>query len=304
MKKAFTLVELLVVIGILGILIGVLVASMSGGTDSALAARCLTNMKNLATACQTFGMATGRYPRAGSYEQMGFDESQGIQNVKRSYYEVRGWVSWDSRDAYGKADKKGPQSHKASPGWFTSTYNQEYETREYALTNGALWKYVSGTREVFVCPLHRKKYQGRRDPVWSYVMNSYFGWDKSKGVRPMDSGYNGIEYGTLAHADKRLLFAEIPFTDVIDTPDEGEGPGTRNDCTLQYEAKDGGEYIGFNHGKGKRDRYAHVVFADGHTEKIICPRQGISVSDAKELTELLCQGKDVAFNGTRYEELK
>ena len=60
MKKGFSLVELLVVIGIIGILAGVLMGVFSGGSDSARAARCLSNMKNLANACQTYGMKTAR----------------------------------------------------------------------------------------------------------------------------------------------------------------------------------------------------------------------------------------------------
>ena len=68
MKKGFTLVELLVVIGILGILSAVLIGSFAGGTESARAVKCLTNMRNLATACQTYGMSYGFYPLAGSIE--------------------------------------------------------------------------------------------------------------------------------------------------------------------------------------------------------------------------------------------
>ena len=44
MKKAFSLVELLVVVAIIAILAGVLVSSFSGGTESARAARCLSNL--------------------------------------------------------------------------------------------------------------------------------------------------------------------------------------------------------------------------------------------------------------------
>ena len=57
MKKAFTLIELLVVIGILAILIGVLISTIANGTEVARAARCLTNMKNLANACNSYAMA-------------------------------------------------------------------------------------------------------------------------------------------------------------------------------------------------------------------------------------------------------
>ena len=39
MKKGFSLVELLVVIAIIGVLAGVLVASLSGGSETAVAAR-------------------------------------------------------------------------------------------------------------------------------------------------------------------------------------------------------------------------------------------------------------------------
>ena len=68
MKKAFTLIELIVVVGILVVLVGTLVAALSGGTDAARAARCLTNLKNLATACNSYAMAHQVYPLAGSVE--------------------------------------------------------------------------------------------------------------------------------------------------------------------------------------------------------------------------------------------
>ena len=47
-RGGFTIIELLVVIGIIGVLAGVLLASFSGGTESARAAKCLSNMRNLA----------------------------------------------------------------------------------------------------------------------------------------------------------------------------------------------------------------------------------------------------------------
>ena len=300
MKKAFTLVELIVVVGIICILAAILIASFGGGTESARNALCLTNMRNLAAACQTYGMAHGYYPAAGSFEKIGTDESDGIRNIKLKYSEWRGWLSWNSQNAYASA----PRSHVASYDWFTSCYNQDMKVREYALTNGALWKYVSANRNIFVCPCHKRMCDASRQPLWSYVMNSYFCWDMTKGSRAMDEGYCGIGYGKLSRADRRLLFAEIPFTNWISDPPKDASSGTATDCTLQYAAADGGEYIGFNHKGGKKLKFAHVVFADGHVDKIVLPESGLDVSKARNLTEWLCNGRDISYDGTNYKELQ
>ncbi len=299
MKKAFTLVELLVVIGILGVLVTVMVVAMSGGTQSALNVKCETNMRNLAAACQTYGMARGHYPLAGSVEKMSIDTGDGVRNIKTRYSELPGWLSWNSQGAY----RSRPTSHIASAGWFTSAYDEEDETRRYCLTNGALWKYVSSNTEIYRCPHHVNKFR-RNPPAWSYVMNSYFGWDNSEGQRAKDETYWGVEYGRLKRADRRLLFAELPFMGVEREANTSAGAGKENDCTLQYREDQGGEVIGFNHSSGKRDKFAMVVFADAHTERISWPRTGLDENNLRELTEFLCDGKDVALKGGRYEELK
>lgn len=305
MKKAFTLIELIVVVGILAVLIGTLVAALSGGTDAARAARCLTNLKNLATACNSYAMANAHYPLAGSAEIKKPDldslDSSGVQFI---FTEYRGWISWDSRGAYG--DKT--TSHVASGGWFTSAYNQEFDARQHALTNGALWRYVSENSEVFVCPAHRKSMR-KLNPLWSYVMNERFGYDSSQGSQALLYDPR-IRYDSLPRADRVLMFAELQFApnDKVDI-DVDPGAGIKNDCTLQYNHN---EVIGFNHPNGKRGLFAHVVFADGHTEKLMIPASpagaGWSVGpgrgELEDLTEWLCKGKDVSFNGSKYENLE
>lgn len=299
MKKGFTLIELLVVIGILGILMAVTAAVMSGGTQSALNVKCETNMRNLAAACQTYAMSTGFYPLAGSVEKMYIDTSRGVRNIQHLYTERPGWLSWYSNGSY----KDNTTSHIANMGWWTSAYEQDNDTREYCYTNGALWKYVSSNREIFRCPLHVNKFKNE-PPAWSYVMNSYFGWDNSQGERAKDSAYLGQEYGRLKRADRRLLFAEIPFMGYERDANTTQSAGKENDCTLQYRDSDGGEVIGFNHKSGKRDKFALVAFADAHTERIQWPRQGLQQNNLRDLTKWLCEGKDVTFDGKRFEEAR
>ena len=305
MKKAFTLIELIVVVGILAILIGTLVAALSGGTEAARATRCLTNLKNLANACNSYAMAHQVYPLAGSVETRSIVRDGNFSGeVKLSFSEAPGWISWDSRGAYeGK-----PTSHVASGDWFTSAYNTDFEARQYALTNGTLWKYVSENSDVFVCPEHKKRMRLLK-PVWSYVMNERFGYDSSEGARPMLYSPH-IGFGRLSRPDRVLLFAELQFlsNDKADV-DTDESSGIKNDCTLQYSQN---EIIGFNHPNGKRGLFAHIVFADGHTEKLVIPASpagaGWSValdkSELENLTEWLCKGKDVSLNGAHYDELK
>lgn len=311
MKKAFTLVELLVVIGIIGVLAGVLLSTFSGGTESARSARCLSNMKNLANACQVYGMREGRYPNAGSVELMSIDESKGRNRAQTLYTERTGWLSWDSRNGYPS------NSHRSNSA--IGMYCTDDEESTYALTNGCLWKYVSRNRQTYVCPSHAKKMGKRTPPVWSYVMNGYFGWDTSKGSASYSiSGGGHTEYGRLDRADRRLLFAEVPFMGYSSWQPEGTGGTEDTDGILQYAKGDltgseapqapGNETIGCNHINGK-NLFAHVAYADGHVEKLRIPFSGSikrpSVDDGqlRSLTTWLCAGKDVSFDGKRYQKI-
>ena len=66
-KQGFTLLELLIVIGIIAVLGGVMLAQFSGSTDSALAATCMNNMRTLCNAVMADGSRESRYPSAGPY---------------------------------------------------------------------------------------------------------------------------------------------------------------------------------------------------------------------------------------------
>lgn len=322
MKKAFSLVELIVVIAIIGILAGVLMATFSGSSDSARTAKCLSNMRNLAAACQTFGSTSQRYPLAGSVEYSWIDESAGFKNVKRRYNEFPGWISWHSQGIYNNGGSR-PTSHQSSSSWMTSMYCENDREAIYALTNGTLWKYVSGNRDTYVCPMHAKTMHLNRAPIWSYLMNANFGWDHSEGSRAV--GDIRLKYGDLKRADKILLFSEVPFSNIGPWQPSDGGSGTDCDCVLQYDSSVEGsnglkgkstakgsstETIGVNHRSGKQ-LIAPVVFADGHTEKIVIPFTGniksnpkVDGSMLKDLTAWLCIGQDVAFDGKQYKKVE
>ena len=308
MKRAFTLVELLVVIGILGILIGVLLATFSGATESARAAQCLTNMRSLAQAANSYAAESHYYPLAGSREGIDIDEKDG----KTWYVSQPGWISWLSAGNYTQTDDANKASGHRSNKQPTFFGNGNEKDMTFALTNGTVWASSGRDRSIYVCPAHnlyRKNHQ-RSAPYWSYVMNARFGWDTSKGSKATgtSSSHGAVYYNTLKRADKTLMFAELPTIDPVSGEDVGEDKdGTASDCVLQYKkvqsrsgaegtdssAEGEAESIGFVHKVGKRGRCAHVVFADGHTEKLVWKDGDL---DPKTLTAYLCRGWDVTFD--------
>ena len=309
-SPAFTLVELLVVIAIIGILAGVLLSTFSGGSESARAARCLSNLKNLANACQTYGMRSSRYPNAGSIEYMKVNESEGRRKMRMQYLERPGWISWNSRGGYPS------DSHRSNAS--IGLYSSNEDEALFALTNGCLWTYVSRNRQTYVCPSHAKKKGKVTPPHWSYLMNGFFCWDASKGSRSYAEDGNLVWYGSLSRADRRLLFSEIPFMGYGAWQPEGSAGTEETDAILQYPAADltggdlpkapGNETIGANHIQGK-NLFAHVAFADGHVEKLRIPYTGsiknpqVDEGQLTSLTAWLCAGKDVSFDGKRYQKM-
>ena len=312
MKKAFTLIELLVVISIIGILSGVMIASFSGGTESARAAKCLNNMRNLAQGALTYGASSPHknMPLAGSRAAVGFNEN-GTQ-----YEEQKGWISWLSINDEYHARTRGSKPTSFISVENASAYTTDEKKGLFAVTNGTLWRAVNFNHESYLCPAHQKAVQKKGGKVWwSYVMNAYFGYDWSKGSKaPVTVGDVGKSMSDVnVRPDKRLLFAELPIYGTGARFDEGGSAntatypasgGTECDCVLQYKAYEfqrkwsgTAESIAFNH-KSNKKFVAHVVFADGHAEKLQKPRSG-GITD-EQLTALLCSGKDIGYDGKVY----
>jgi prepilin-type processing-associated H-X9-DG protein/prepilin-type N-terminal cleavage/methylation domain-containing protein len=64
-RRAFTLVELLVVIGVVALLVGVLLPALSRARDAARTASCLSNLRQLAQAAQHYVVTNrGQFPVA------------------------------------------------------------------------------------------------------------------------------------------------------------------------------------------------------------------------------------------------
>ncbi len=65
MRRAFTLVEILIVVVILGILAAIVVPQFSNASEEARQGAFLTNLKYFAEQCEMFAIRTGQYPSDG-----------------------------------------------------------------------------------------------------------------------------------------------------------------------------------------------------------------------------------------------
>jgi len=309
-QKGFSLIELLIVIGIIAVLGGVMLTQFSSSTESALATNCLNNMRSLCNAVLAQASKDGYYPSAGPFKYLDLDSSSEHYNEERWY---QGWIGYDTGNqpvsCYHEASDDGKLQHTA-------------------ITNGTIWRAMGGARSAYLCPSHTKhcKRGNRPAPSWSYAMNSFFGWDSSAvkaaagetgGRKAYGSGSFSFKYSSAPtsrprSADRVLLFAEIPFVDNgIQQPDYSTGAEPANDAILQYQNDQGGverynkpsdgapEAIGFNHKSGQ-DYSAHVAFADGHCAKLVLPRSG-NLDNITALTTWLCTGQDYTFSGSQYE---
>lgn len=274
MKKAFTLIELLIVIGILGILMGVILSQFGGATESSRAAVCQSHMRNLAQACQTYAMANNYYPRAGTQEFVDYDSEK-----DQMVYGIR--VGWIAR--LGDKNNIGRVDTGRKSGTYQSGMTMSEDQIVEVITNGCLYATLGKDRASYTCP-HEK------GAGWSYAMNCDFGFTPPGESEATGSKNPGsLYYGSIGRADRKLLFAEI---------DRANASDAANDPILDYDS----EHIGFNHKNGKLT-VAHIVYADCHTARLACPKDA-SNSKLRELTEWLCQGYDVTYVGGQYEKVE
>ncbi|OHB45320.1 MAG: hypothetical protein A2Y13_10900 [Planctomycetes bacterium GWC2_45_44] len=229
-KKAFTLVELLVVISIIAILMAVLMPALGKARQQSKAVVCISNLRQMVIAANAYILANeGYYPLAGFTE----NRAGGIYNSYGwDYLQVRQW---------GVLRECEP---------------------------GLLWQ-KNGTLKIQQCPTFKGGANSQGDPYTGYNYNaSYVGGVMSREVSGRTSGVNSSKADQIRRAFGCALFGDGEYgtswsanngaNKYMRSPFIGKLENMADHGGLRYAGTQGYRHLGST----------NVGWADGHASKV------------------------------------
>lgn len=161
-RRAFTLIEMLVVIAIIAILMAILTPAISKVREYGRAARCASNLRQLQIATLNYSTDNGCLPLALSFW------AQEVDGSGSTYWKhYAGWVGFYQ---YPDGDVK---VQAGNPG---GSYDWRGNPGIGTITNGCLWGYVK-EKNVYLCPTFQlRTVCGVNDAMRSYSMNTNVSW--------------------------------------------------------------------------------------------------------------------------------
>lgn len=232
----FTLVELLVVLGIIAVLAAILGPRIGRAMDNAKAQKCRNNLKQLHAAVLSYAADHGgNLPAAQTFEAKDTKNNEYYTDNEDGTFRNRGWVAWVPKDR--KAEKLQSTYYKDTSSSSKRNNRKESHAAEFhddlgvgpdakfAVENGALFDYV-GDMASYVCPLVRAEVapalefapdselaqtENGANIYRTYAMNPYFRCSQRPAYERLLSkvGVSDSYGGHVPEASKLLLFTEV-----------------------------------------------------------------------------------------------
>jgi prepilin-type N-terminal cleavage/methylation domain-containing protein/prepilin-type processing-associated H-X9-DG protein len=247
--RGFTLVELLVVIGIIAVLVGILLPALNRAREQANTTQCLSNLRQIGTAITNYASDTGGWLVPGRYDATTYPGNPGAAELEN---------------------------------WATILVNGKYlPTPPQVISVNTAWQDSSFGTSVFRCPTgmnNRGDISGMPTPKTPIdPMGSVFTrlLSASSGVR-VDTWYGINGWTATPTSSEANAFARWPFTDM---PVQGSGlqqklhrlTDFKNNAELvlvfdgYYWAQQDAENVNCRHNNWSQ---CNLLMADGHAQTI------------------------------------
>jgi len=234
-RRGFTLVELLVVIGIIAVLISILLPVLNKARQQAYQVKCQSNMKQLMYATTMYVSAwKGQVP----FANWGPPEQGGIYRF--------GWLY-----ATLKKDRTGFQPGRGGGNW------NPHPPVDGVMT-GELWPYIKAMG-IYHCPITDQSLWVNTNWLTDYLMNGAMLCFGESGFLNPNGNYLGIKVPGLKISQFRRPSESVIYFEALEQKYEGESHtgAVWNDGSSRPDE----EVMSDRHYKG-----ANVAFLDGHVE--------------------------------------
>lgn len=264
-RSAFTVIELLVVISIIGLLFAILIPSLRGARNRAKDLECLTNLRLLGQGWQLYA-ADNRSLAVPARLPPLFD---GGEDNERNYYEISTGM-------------------KYRPRWpaLMQVYVGEFALRK-PKTSRSRQDYSS---EVYVCP-DVSSWDDERNAAYGYnyqFLGSHRRSDETERVRNLPVFVSKIRAtaDTLLIADSLGTAAAFPKRERSGYSNGGDDPTAKGNSgwlidppKLERTSSRAATYTARSAPHERHNGRAHVVFVDGHVEPQTLEDLGYEVAD-------------------------